>query len=192
MKLMQELLGGAERAKALACLFEHAQREFSARELAQAAHIDAGNVSRWLRRWADAGLLDRTSTRGRYRVAARDTLRPLIAFFQQQSALAQSLRQRIDELGNEVQAAAIFGSTASGAALPDSDVDVLLLADIPRVRAQAHFKALSRELDRPVNVLAYVPKAWQSLVQEGNPLATDILDGPLIVLKGALYGATQA
>lgn len=62
--LMTELFGGAGRYKALRCLFEHADRAFGTRELATAAGIDAGNASRWLRRWTDIGLLERRTERG--------------------------------------------------------------------------------------------------------------------------------
>jgi hypothetical protein len=193
MKLMQELFGGVERSKALAYLFEHAERDFGSRELAQAAGVDAGNTSRWLRRWAEAGILERSTSTGRarYRVSQDAGLNPLIAFFQQFGSPARLLRQRVQDLGDEVQAAAIFGSTAAGAAGSASDIDVLLLTDMPRVRAQALFKAPARELGRAVNVLAYSPEAWRAAVQEGNPLALDILHGPLTRLKGDLHDTAQ-
>jgi DNA-binding transcriptional ArsR family regulator len=113
-ELFSELFGGADRYRALRCLFENPGRTFGARELAAQAQIDPGNASRWLRRWADAGLLEKTYVLKypRYRPADDPTLKPLHQLFQQESEVIRQLRERISKLGNRVEAAAVFGSTA--------------------------------------------------------------------------------
>jgi predicted nucleotidyltransferase len=153
--LMTELLGGSGRFRALQCLYAQADRTFGTRELASAAHIDPANASRWLRRWADVGLLERLTERGQsvFKASRDPSLAPLKLLLQQEGELASALRQELKALPVEVEAAAIFGSMASGEADADSDVDVLLIApDISRLDAQAHFKPLGRKLGRPINV----------------------------------------
>ena len=193
-QMLSELFGGAERYKALRCVFANPERDFGARELASEAHIDPGNASRWLRRWADTGLLEKKEVlkRPRY-VASRDpALAHLRQFFQQDNDLARTLGDKVIELGKRVEAAAIFGSMAQGTAMADSDIDLLLVTDMSRVEAQTAFKAPGRTLGRPVNVLTYDAKSWKRALADNNPLTTEILGGALIPLKGDLRAIAQA
>lgn len=187
--MLSELFGGAERYKALKCLFANPGRDFGARELANEADIDPGNASRWLRRWETVGLLEKKEILGRprYLASSDPALAHLKLFFQQDSELARLLRAKVSELGERVQAAAVFGSTAKGTAGTDSDIDLLLVTSMPRVEAQALFKPLGRQLKRPVNVLTYEPRRWKEAVIGGNPFANEILGDALIPLKGDLH-----
>ena len=189
VQMLSELFGGAERYKALKCLFANPGRDFGARELAGEAGIDPGNASRWLRRWWDAGLLEKKEIlqRPRYFASRDPGLAHLRLFFQQDQELARLLGAQGAESGERVQAAAVFGSTAQGTENQDSDVDLLLLTDMSRVEAQALFKPVGRQLGRPVNVLVYEPKQWTAAVAGRDPLALEILAGALIALKGDLH-----
>ena len=187
--MLSELFGGAERYKALKCLFANPGRDFGARELAGEAQIDPGNASRWLRRWAAAGLLETKEIlrRPRYFASRDPALAHLRLFLQQDSELARKLGALIVELGARVEVAAVFGSTAQGTEGADSDIDLLLVTDMPQVEAQALFKPVGRQLGRPVNVLTYEPSRWKDALTQSNPFAQELLDGPLIQLKGNLH-----
>ena len=190
--VLAELLGGAARYKALRCLYEHADREYGTGELAAAAGIDPSNASRWLRRWADVGLLERRRLRGHsvYQASKEPALTPLRLLLQQDSETVSVLRQHLGLLEHKVVAAAVFGSAARGETHADSDIDLLLVTEeLSKLEAQAHFKPAGRTLGRPVNVLVYRPEDWQRALHENNPLVLDILEHPTIVLKGALNAA---
>ena len=196
MTWTHELFGGKGRASILAHLFENFRQSFGVSELAHLTKVDPGNLSRWLKRWTEEGLLERTSgsphsTAPRYAVAQRESLRPLVSFFQLQSSWAKALQMKLQALGTEVEAAAVFGSMAAGSATAESDLDLLVLTELPRVRAQAAFKTVARELHKAVNVLAYTRQDWEAMVQEGNPLALDILQHDVLLLKGDLHVAAQ-
>lgn len=188
MNLMHELFGGAERSKVLAHLFENCERDFGPRDVAKATGVDAGNASRLLRRWVATGLLQKTTVSGRprYRVASDPSLPHLVAFCVHQSTTVQQLKQRVHELGEDIQVAALFGSTASGRTHSTSDIDVLLLTTMSRLESQSLFKGLSRELGRPINVLAYTQQKWLEQVREADLFAMAILESPLVDLKGDL------
>lgn len=190
-RLMAELLGGAARYKALRCLYEHPLRVFGTRELAATAGIDPSNASRWLRRWSEVGLVERQVQRGSpVFTASRDPgLHPLAELLQQDSRATRILRDYVSQLGDDVKAAAIFGSSARGQATEDSDIDMLLLTDLPQLKAQAHFKPASRLLGRPVNVLVYAPEAWTAALSRADVFTADIISHPLVMLKGELHAA---
>jgi predicted nucleotidyltransferase len=170
--LMAELVGGLARFKALRCLFEEPGRAFGTRELASAAGIDPANASRWLRRWTEVGLVERHEERGvpLFKAADDPALIPLAQLVQQASHATEVLRNRIRSL-DAVDAAAIYGSAARGAAGRDSDIDLLLITTLPQLKAQALFKATGRELGRPVNVLAYTAAEWRNAVSSGDAQA---------------------
>lgn len=189
--LMSELLGGAGRYKALRCLYEEPSRAFGTRELASLAGIDPANASRWLRRWADVGLVERRMERGVpvFQASRDPALAALAQLLQQDTRTSQRLSEDVERLGGKVEAAAIFGSAASGESDAGSDIDLLLLTELPQLKAQALFKAAGRELGRPVNVLAYSPSAWRDAITKGDAFVLDILNSPVVLLKGDVRAA---
>jgi predicted nucleotidyltransferase len=189
--LMSELLGGAGRYKALRCLYEQPACAFGTRELATLAGIDPANASRWLRRWSDVGLVERRVERGVpvFQASRDPSLAPLAQLLQQDTLTTQVLSQEVVKLGEKIEAAAIFGSAARGESGAASDIDLLLLTDLPQLKAQAVFKAPGRELGRPVNVLAYSPQAWREALRKGDAFVLEILNSPLVPLKGDVRSA---
>ena len=188
---MSELLGGAGRYKALRCLYEQPARAFGTRELAALAGIDPSNASRWLRRWSEVGLVERRMERGvpLFQAARDPGLAPLAQLLQQDTRTSQLLSEQVHALGDKVEAAAIFGSAARGESGASSDIDLLLLTDVPQLKAQALFKGVGRELGRPVNVLAYSPRAWRQALASGDAFVLEILNSPMVLLKGDVHAA---
>ena len=187
--LMNELLGGAARYRALRCLYEQSDREFGTRERAAEASIDPSNASRWLRRWSEVGLVQRKAIRGQsvFQASMDPALVPLRELVMQDSDIARVLREYLATLKGTVVAAAVFGSAANGNMHSESDVDLLVLTpDISRLQAQAHFKPAGRALKRAVNVLVYAPEVWQQERDDSNPFVLEILGHPTIELKGSL------
>jgi predicted nucleotidyltransferase len=192
--LMVELVGGLGRFKALQCLYEQPDRAFGTRELALEAGIDPGNASRWLRRWSDVGLVERHKERGSFvfKASGDPALAPLAALMQQASRAADVLRNRVNAIGGHIEAAAIFGSAARGTAGRDSDIDLLLITEMPQLKAQALFKSAGRELGRPVNVLVFTSHEWRKAVESGDTFVGEILRQPMIGLKGPLNAPAPA
>ncbi len=85
-------------------------------------------------------------------------------------------------LGDNLIALILFGSRARGDAAPDSDWDLLLIAEnlpsSPWRRHQEILTLLPREWWHRLNILAHTPAEWFARV---TPLALDIaLDGVLL------------
>lgn len=189
--LMSELLGGSGRYKALRCLYEQPTRAFGTRELAALAGIDPSNASRWLHRWSKVGLVERRTERGVpvFQASRDPSLAPLAQLLQQDTRTRQVLSRKVEKLDDAIEAAAIFGSAARGESDEASDVDLLLLADLPQLKAQALFKAAGRELGRPVNVLVYSPSAWRKAIAMEDAFVLEILNSPMVPLKGDVRAA---
>lgn len=188
LQMMAELFGGASRYQALRVLFENPKKGYGARELGAIAGIDPGAASRWLRRWADIGLLDKVaeSKTACYRISSDPALCSLIDFFKQDSTVLRVLRERLAETEISSQAAAIFGSVARGTEHAESDIDLLVITEGSRLELQAHFKPAGRTLNRKVNVLTFTPDEWSRGAQD-NLLIKEILSNPLIAIKGTVH-----
>jgi predicted nucleotidyltransferase len=137
------------------------------------------------------GLVERRVERGVpvFQASRDPSLAPLAQLLQQDTRTSQVLAQEVQKLGNKVEAAAIFGSAARGESDEASDIDLLLLTDLAQLKAQALFKAAGRELGRPVNVLAYSPSAWREAVAGRNAFVLEILNSPMVPLKGDVHAA---
>jgi len=102
--------------------------------------------------------------------------------------LAPVLETLRNGLGDDLVAVVLFGSRARGEAGPESDWDLLVIAenlpDSPWHRQKRILALLPREWQHQVNLLAYTPAEWFARV---TPLALDIaLDGIV------LYDGTRA
>ena len=104
------------------------------------------------------------------------------------AALAPMVEALRNGLGDNLVAVVLFGSRARGEAGPESDWDLLVIAenlpDSPWHRQKQMLALLPREWQHQVNVLAYTSAEWFARV---TPLALDIaLDGIV------LYDSTRA
>jgi len=93
--------------------------------------------------------------------------------------LAPVLETLRNGLGDDLVAVVLFGSRARGEAGPESDWDLLVIAenlpDLPWQRQKRILALLPAKGNPPINLLAYTPAEWFALV---TPLALDIaLDG---------------
>ncbi len=185
-----ELFGGADRFKALRAIFSEPGRGFGQRELAKAAGIDPGNVSRLLKRWAAAGLVQRVHKDGlpRYYAAKDPALAPLVTLMQQDSALVSTLRDFLAELDG-VDVAIIFGSIARGEENADSDIDLLVLGSVSELRLNTLLKPVGRTLGRPIHASVSTAAAFQKQLKAGESFAGEIVRGPKIALKGSFDAA---
>ncbi len=182
---LTEIFGSADRYKALRAIFSEPGRGFGQRELAKAAGIDPGNVSRLLKRWTEAGLVQRVQKDGlpRYYATKDPSLGPLVTLMQQDSALVQALR---DFLGGVegVQVALLFGSIARGDENADSDIDVLVLGSVSELKLNTLLKPVGRKLGRPVHASVSTIKGFRNQIQAGESFAGEIMHGPKIALIG--------
>lgn len=182
---LAELFGGTERFKALRTIFAEPGRGFGQRELARLAGIDAGNVSRLLKRWMEAGLVRRVQKDGlpRYYATQDPALAPLVTLMQQDSELVRSLREALAGVTG-LQAAVLFGSMARGEEGAGSDVDVLVLGHVSELKLNTLLRPVGRKLGRPVHASVSTLEDFQNQVRAGESFARDIVQGPRIALIG--------
>jgi predicted nucleotidyltransferase len=184
---LAELFGSADRFRALRTIFSEPGRGFGQRELARAAGVDPGNVSRLLKRWLEVGLVQRIQKDGlpRYYATKDPAFAPLVALMQQDSELIRTLRDFLASLDG-VQVAVIFGSFARGEEAAESDVDVLVLGKLSELKVNTLLKPVGRKLGRPVHASVSTIEDFRNQIQAGESFAREIVQGPRIALIGDL------
>jgi len=184
---LAELFGSADRFRALRTIFSEPGRGFGQRELARAAGVDPGNVSRLLKRWLEVGLVQRIQKDGlpRYYATKDPAFAPLVALMQQDSELIRTLRDFLASLEG-VQVAVIFGSFARGEEAAESDIDVLVLGKLSELKVNTLLKPVGRKLGRPVHASVSTIKDFRNQIQAGESFAREIVQGPRIALIGDL------
>jgi predicted nucleotidyltransferase len=190
-----EVFGGVARYRVLQALFAEPGRGFGPRELAAQSGIDPGNAARLLKRWTQAGLVQRRQQDGlpRYCASADPQLAPLVTLMQQDSALVRTLREALAGVKG-VDVAVVFGSVARGEAAAGSDVDVLLLGSVSELKANAALKAVGRQLGRAVRATACTMEAFKTQVRGQESFALGVIQSPKIPLSGdfdaSIFSAT--
>ena len=87
---------------------------------------------------------------------------------------------------NGVRAAWIFGSRARGTAVPESDIDVMIVARTDRAfvdRFKDYWPALS-ETSLGVDMLIYTPEEFERMRSEERPFIVGALEGALPINVG--------
>ncbi|HKP74379.1 MAG TPA: nucleotidyltransferase domain-containing protein [Longimicrobiaceae bacterium] len=174
----------------------HGHEPVHVRALQRRTGLAMSSLSRELRRLESLVLVARGGEAGRvvYRAAeipAWDVLRQLIRHFAEPAEVVEEAIAGVEG----IDAAFVYGSFARGDARPDSDVDVLVVGDVPS-DAQLGRKAAEASLllGRPVEVRAYSPEKLRRQMAAGNAVLQRILSGPKrwIVGDEARLSATAA
>jgi len=174
----------------------HGHEPVHVRALQRRTGLSMSSLARELQRLGSLGLVGREGGRGRVQYRAVDTpawgtLRLLIRDFAEPAEVVEEAIAGVQG----IEAAFVYGSFARGDARADSDVDVLVVGEVP-AEAQLGRKAAEASLllGRPVEVRAYTPEKLKRQIAAGNAVLRRILTGPKRWLVGdeARLSATAA
>ena len=174
--------------RVLGLLYGHAGQSYYTNEIVRLTNAGSGAVHRELKKLSAAGLLTEAALGNQRRYQANpdnpvfEELRGLIT---KTFGIADHLRQALQPLAPRIDLALIYGSVARRQEGPQSDVDLLIIAD--SLDYGEIYSALSQVetiIGRPVNPSLYRPADWQSRLQEQNSFVAQILAQPKIFLIG--------
>jgi predicted nucleotidyltransferase len=173
-------------ARLLALLLSDPERRWTARELETRLDAVQQTLNNELRRLVGAGLLhaDAVGRTKLYRAAVESPLfEPLRELVARTVGAEAMLARALGGLAG-VEAAAIFGSAASGEPLrPSSDVDVLVVGDVDFDRVADAVRPVEEVAGRDVHLVAY--RLDELRARAGaDGFARSVLQGPLRMLVG--------
>jgi predicted nucleotidyltransferase len=146
-----------------------------------------GSVQRELKQLTRAGLL-REKRRGNqvlYRANRESPLYPeLQSLVVKTAGLADVLRRALAPLADHIQIAFIFGSFARGAQNKDSDVDLMVIGNLPSSEIYRALSEPQQRLNREINCNVYPPEEVSRKIAARHHFLTRVLEAPKVFLLG--------
>lgn len=182
-----EVLFGKTRQAVMALFFTRPDEQFHLREVVRLTGVSPGAVQRELKVLAKAGILTHTR-RGNQTIYQADAscsvfhlLKELVV---RTVGLADLLRQALLPLQHSIRVALLFGSFASGQHRATSDVDVLVVGELPFADLVAALRPVQQRTGREVNPVLYTPSEFREGISSGNQFLTSVLASPVVFVLG--------
>ena len=158
-------------------------------ELARLLGAPVSSIHRELGRAVDAGITVRDATVRPHRYQANTespAYGPLRELLDQTVGIPNRFAHALAPLHDQIAAASIHGSWATGRPQRDSDIDVVVVSDAePRVIRRA-LRRVGKELGREVDVSVFTSDEFGQKAEQGHPFVDRLLHGPRIDLAGDL------
>jgi predicted nucleotidyltransferase len=163
------------------------EREWYLSDLAAYLGVGPSSLQRSLAKLTRAGILLRRADGNRvyYRAdPACPILAELSGILVKTVGIADPMRDALSPLTGKIRFAFIHGSVAEGQERSESDVDVILVGDVPGIDLTHALRPLQDRLGRQVNVTRYTAREFRSKVGDGHHFLTAVLKKRRIFLIG--------
>lgn len=171
----------------LALLYGEPARSFYLKELLRKTRLGVATVKRALDRMVEVGLLTRTVIGNQHHYQANPACPihdELAAIVRKTLGAPGAIREALNPLAERIGRAFIFGSFAAGRDRPGSDIDLLVIGDVPLAELAGALYPVQEALERGINPKLYRPKEWAALVAGADAFARELLGEPRIELIG--------
>jgi len=169
-------------------LFGQPARDFHLSELRRLTGLGSASLQRELNRLTAAGLLrsERVGNLRRFRANPRSPVySDLIAITRKTLGAEPLLREALQPLVPDLQAAWIYGSVAKQTDTAQSDVDVMLIGNnLLLGNILERLVPLEAQLGRKINPTCYTPEEFQRRRAEADSFVNRVLAQPVIPLIG--------
>lgn len=184
--LASVLFGKSMRA-ILARLYGRPDRRFYVREIARSAGTPPSSLQRDLLALTRAGIIERHEN-GRQVYYQANANSPIFAELKgivtKTFGVADFVRDILCPHEKRIRAAFIYGSVAKGTEAPGSDVDLLVIGDLPPSELSIDLNKIMLDLRRRVSLASYSVDEFVRLRAQENHFITRVLQGPVIWLIG--------
>lgn len=185
--MLETLFGSKLRVKALGWLFTHPDERFFVRQLTKLLKEDSTNLSRELARLEKTGILISTKEgRQKYYQANRKSpvFNEIHGLIIKTTGVRDVLASALSPSLNGIETAFIFGSFASGNEKSTSDIDLLIVGDIPFGEAVSLLTRAEEKLGREINPVVYTPVEFQKKISEGHHFLKALFNRDKIFIVG--------
>ena len=180
------LFGKSMRA-ILALLYGRPEQRFYLREIARAAGTPPSSLQRDLAALTAAGVIERREN-GRQVYYQANPACPIFAelkaIVKKTFGVADFVRELLRPHEKRIRAAFIYGSVAKGTEAPGSDIDIMVIGDLPPSGLAEGLQKVYEQLNRRYSLNAWSVDEFARLSADHNHFISQVLQGPLIWLIG--------
>jgi len=180
-----DVLMPRNRQRLLGALFGQPHRTWYAAELARHLGVARSGVQRDLKTLAEAGLI-KHYRKGHMIFFQANQEAPIFpeiyGLILKTVGLADALRETLRPVANEIRVAFVYGSIASGHDQPDSDIDLMIIGPIPRMRLAGPLQEAGLQLGREVNLALFTPREFHA--RQKQHFLSAVLDKPKLFVIG--------
>lgn len=186
-KGLAEVLFPKTRLAVLNQLANATENGFHLRELERRTGLNSRGIIRELHALREAGILvsRRVGRQVIYRLnpdcPIYTELRALVI---KTAGLADVLRAMLLPFANRIDLAYVYGSFASGEVTAASDVDLMVVGDVPLRELAGSLRKAARELSREINPTIYRTKEYRTRLKQEDSFVARMHHGPRIDLLG--------
>lgn len=180
-------LFGKTRRNVLALLFGQPDRSFYLREIVARAGGGISQVQKELEQLVAASLVLREQRANQVHFRANPEASiygELLGIVTKTFGIADVLRDALARFKGRIRLAFVYGSIAKGTAHATSDIDLLLVADLPPSELAVPLAGLRERLGRKISLVSYSAGEFGSMLRGQHHFISAILDGPKIWLIG--------
>lgn len=173
-------------AALLTIFVAHPEHHFMQKELVAASGSSLYLVQRELKRLEIAGLISRR-TRGRQVEYWANTTHPAFAGLKSALMNTLGLGDRLREVLRDIEGislAFVFGSVASGAEGPESDLDLFVVGEVGLRELAERVMPVVRDLGREPNIVALTAEELCKRVQSDQNFVRTVIEGQKLWLVG--------
>lgn len=186
--MLSSFLFSEYRRKVLALLLLNPQQQYHQREIARLTGTISGTLSRELSKMVEASVLLKASVGNQmhYRANPDCPIYPeLVSILRKTDGLPEAIAQALAPLSERIKIAFVFGSTASGKATSDSDVDLMVIGSVSFSELVTQLYPLQESLGREINPKQYDEREWFQLLAGQGGFVRDVLAKPKLFVIGS-------
>lgn len=168
------LLDGAVSWRILGKLFGEPENEFYVKELARELKISPGSASTVCRELKKEGVL-KSSEKGNALFYSLENEDPFVKRLKSAWILDKLLRFRSCWERDEIHSVVLYGSRASGDFISKSDIDILVITNIPEKELGKALEPMKKKFGRQLAFQVFSVAQWAKLAKEKDRFYIEVI-----------------
>jgi predicted nucleotidyltransferase len=178
------------RGKILTAAFGQPDKEWYVSELAEFLHTQSSSLQREVDALHAAGVLEQRRD-GRRLYLKPDRQSPVFSdlksLFDKTAGLIPLLQREMEDFGESIRIAFVYGSVARSEETSASDVDLMIVGSIGLSDMVPVLRRAEKLLGRPINPTVYSSKEFQKKLLEHDHFLTSVIKKQKTFVKGGLH-----
>ena len=183
---MYNLFGSKTRTHLITRLMMEPDKQYYIRELSRETQTPYSMVYKEIENLKQLGLI-KSEKKGKITLLWVNKKLPyykdLRNLIMKTTGISYIIQEQLRKLSN-IDYLLIFGSTASGEDTPESDIDLMIIGDIPEIEIIKAVSETEKNVERELNYILWTRDEFEKKIKEKNHILIDVAENPIIMLRG--------